>query len=104
MNTTTATSIRVFTQQDIPSMGTIERLAADLAATHGLGIDFVDVDSNAAEAIAAGVMGLPAIVAYSGDTEVARRECAISARGTKRWFERKVASPAVTPALLPAMA
>ncbi len=104
MNHEAATSIRVFTQQDVPSAGAVETQVIDLAAAHGLQIEFVDVDVSAAEAIAAGVMAVPAIIAYRGDTEIARRECAFAGRGTRRWFERKVAPSSVSPALVPAMA
>ncbi len=104
MNTTTATSIKVFTHQDVPNTSAIVAQASELAATHGLGIEFVAVDADASQAIAAGVMGLPAIIAFSGSTEIARRECASAGRRTRRWFERKVASTSVAPTLVPAMA
>ncbi len=104
MNNTTVTSIRIFTHQDIPTMAAVEAQATELAFAHGLSIEFVRVDDNPSEAITAGVMALPAIIAYSGDTEVARRECALAGRGLRRWFDRKLVSTNTAPALIPAMA
>ena len=91
MHTTIATSIRVFIHEDLPDASAVRAQANEFAAAHGLGIDFVGVDNDASEAIAAGIMALPAIVAYQGNTEIARRECAFAGRGTQRWFERKIA-------------
>jgi len=103
MNTST-TSIRVFTHKDQPKTNAIVAQASEMAATHGLGIEFVAVDTDGAAAISAGVMGLPAIIVLSGNTEIARRECAFAGRGTRRWFEREVASGTVSPTSVPAMA
>lgn len=103
MNTTTATSITVFTHQDVPNTTALVAQAAELATAYGLGVEIVAVDADASEAMAAGVMGLPAIIAFDGGTEIARRECAFAGRGTRRWFGRKVASAAAAPALVPAV-
>ncbi len=78
--------------------------ASELAATHGLAIEFVTVEADAAAAIAAGVMALPTVIAFGGSTEVARREYASAGRRTRRWFEREVVSTATAPTLVPAMA
>ena len=102
--TTSATSIRVFTLQNQPGTEAIVAQAGELAATHGLGIEFVTVEADAASAIAAGVMALPTIIAFSGSTEVARREYVSAGRRTRRWFERQVASTTAAPTLAPAMA
>lgn len=104
MNTSTTTSIRVFTYDGLPAKDAIEAQAIEFATDHGLAIELIDIDSCAAELRAGGVMGLPAIVAYDGITEIARRECAFAGRSTRRWMERKVASPTLSPALTPAMA
>jgi hypothetical protein len=103
MNTTT-TSIQVFTLKNLPGTEAIVAQASELAATHGLGIKVVTVEADAATAIAAGVMALPTIIAFSGSTEVARREYVSAGRRTRRWFERHVASTNAAPTLAPAMA
>ncbi len=103
MNTTT-TSIQVFTLQNLPGTEAIVAQASELAATHGLAIEFVTVEADAASAIAAGVMALPTIIAFSGSTEIARREYASAGRRTRRWFEREVVSTAAAPTLVPAIA
>lgn len=103
MNTST-TSIRVFTHKDQPKTSAIVAQASDLAAMHGLGIEFVAVDTDGAAAIAVGVIGLPAIIVLSDNTEIARRECAFAGRGTRRWFERKVGSGTVLQNSIPVMA
>ncbi len=102
--TANATSIRIFSHAGLPMMSAAESQAIDLAQTNGLGVEVIDVDAEMTQAMAAGVLGLPAIVVYSGTTEIARRECAFAGRATRRWFDRKVASSTVAPALVPAMA
>ncbi len=101
---TTPTSIRVFTHQDLPNTEGLVAQATALATAHGLGVELVAVDVDASQARAAGVIALPAIIAYSGSTEIARRECALAGRRTQRWFDRKVAPSYRSPALVPAMA
>jgi hypothetical protein len=102
--TTSATSIRVFTHHSVPGTEALVAQATDMAATNGLGIEFVTVETDASSAIAAGVMALPTIIALSGSTEVARREYASAGRRTRRWFEREVVSTAAAPTLVPAIA
>ena len=104
MSNTTSTAIRIFTHTDVPWNSAVEAQATDLAAAHGLDVEIVDVTVDAAEALASGVMGLPAIIAYRDNAEVARRECTSAGRGMSRWFERKVASQVRVPAMTPAMA
>ena len=100
----TTTSIRIFTHNDVPWKSAVEAQAAEMAAAHGLEIEIVDVTVDAAQAIASGVIALPAIIAYRDNAEVARRECASAGRGTRRWFERKVASQVRIPTMTPALA
>jgi hypothetical protein len=109
--TATAAKIRIFTHDDAPSAAAISAQVAELAATHDLTFEIVDVTSDPSIAIAAGVVGLPAITVHAGAPanftyadEIARRECAVAGRRLGRWLDRKVASGTPAPVLTPAFA
>ena len=102
--TATATSIKVFTHQDVPNSDALVAQASELAASHGLGIELIAVDADVSQAMAVGVMGLPAIIIFGGNTEISRRECAFAGRRTSRWFKRQVASTSIGSTLIPAIA
>ena len=82
----------------------IQTQVAELAATHNLTVELVDVTSDPSIAIVVGVVGLPAIVVHAGSTEIARRECAVAGRRLGKWLDRKVASGTPSPVLTPAFA
>lgn len=102
--TTAATTIRIFTHDDTPSPAAVEAQLAELATSHSLTIELVNVTNDPSLAINAGVVGLPAITVHAGETEIARRECAVAGRRLGRWFDRKVASETPAPVLVPAFA
>jgi len=103
--TTTASTVKIYTHDDAPSAAAIQTQVAELAASHNLTVELVDVTSDPSIAIAAGVVGLPAIVVTAGSTEVARRECAVAGRRLGKWFDRKVATTTTpAPVLVPAFA
>jgi len=102
--TTTASTVKIFTHDDAPSAAAIQTQVAELATSHNLTVELVDVTSDPSIAIAAGVVGLPAIVVHAGADEVARHECAVAGRRLARWFDRKVASGTPAPVLTPAFA
>ena len=102
--TATASKVQIFTHEDAPSATAIQTQVAELAASENLTVEIVDVTSDPAIAIAAGVVGLPAIVVHAGSTEIARRECAVAGRRLGKWLDRKVATTTPAPVLTPAFA
>ena len=100
----TASTVKIYTHDDAPSAAAIQTQVAELATTHKLTVELVDVTSDPSIAIAAGVVGLPAIVVTAGANEVARRECAVAGRRLGKWFDRKVATTTPAPVLVPAFA
>ena len=75
-----------------------------MAASHNLTVELVDVTSDPAIAIAAGIVGLPAITVHAGADEIARRECVVAGRRLGKWLDRKVATTTPAPVLTPAFA
>jgi len=94
----TTTTVKIYSHDDSPSPAAVAAQVAELAAGHKLTVEIVDVTSDPSIAIAAGIVGLPAIVVHAGSTEIARRECAVAGRRLVRWFDRKVTT--ATPALV----
>ncbi len=102
--TATASTVKIYTHDDAPSAVAIQTQIAELAASHNLTVELVDVTSDPSIAIAAGIVGLPAIVVHAGADEIARRECAVAGRRLGRWLDRKVASGTPAPVPTPAFA
>ena len=102
--TATASTVKIFTHDDSPSPASVAAQVAELAAGHNLTVEIVDVTSDPSIAIAAGIVGLPAIVVHAGSTEIARRECAVAGRRLGKWLDRKVATTTPAPVLTPAFA
>ncbi len=97
-STTAVCRVKIYTHDDGPNSVAVEAQIAELAAAHELTVEVVDVTCDPSIAIAAGVVGLPAIVVHAGADELTRRECAAAGRRLSRWFHRKVAT--ATPALV----
>lgn len=98
---TAATTIRIYTHDDAPSPIAIQAQITELAAGHNLAVEHADVTLDPSVALAAGIVGLPAITVHAGAAEIARRECVVAGRRFGRWLDRKVAftTPATAPSL-----
>ena len=102
--TATATKVQIFTHDDTPNPAAIHTQIAELAAGHNLTVELIDVTSDPSIAIAAGIVGLPAITVHAGSNEIARRECAVAGRRLGKWLDHKVATTTPAPVLTPAFA
>ena len=102
--TATATKVQIYTHDDAPNPAAIAAQLAELAASHNLSVELVDVTSDPSIAITAGLVGLPAITVHAGADEIARRECAVAGRRLGKWLDRKVATTTPAPVLVPALA